>query len=189
MEQLPLCKCCLLLPCGRIHTHVHTHTLTHTHTFVTHQSLRAPYHVLSFIFPPFLLSVFSPSCFVSLYLCYYFRVVLSPHCRPSIFPLLLPFFPLACFLTFCLAIAVSDLSPKGLSLFKLPAFFLIFHFLPLSLFSLPTFFPCLSLSLCVCAFPLCGTMSLFLLSLPHFSFFLPPSFPALFLAIRPFFQQ
>lgn len=57
MEQLPLCKCCLLLPFGRASG---THTLS-----VTHQSLGAPHPVL-FIFLLFfccMIMSFSPLFF------------------------------------------------------------------------------------------------------------------------------
>lgn len=141
---------------------------THTHTFCDPPVAQSTSpclvpHLFFLSFFVFFLSL--SSCLLT---------SLSPLRFPSSFALFPPF---ACFSTFRLAIALSDLTHKELSLFKLTAFFPLLLLSTALSFLCPLFPLSLPLSLCVCSVPLCGTMSLSLLSLCFtFSFpSLPPS--------------
>lgn len=145
MEQLPLCKCCLLLPCGRS---PHTCMLS-----VTHQWLRAAHHHLSLVSP-----------FLSLLLCSHLSLTSSSSC---------PFFSCSCFASLLFALLLDPLiSSTKNSLFKLTALFSSSFTFLCSLFPLP-FFPSACLSFFVYALFLCVALCLYLcLTFPFPS--LPP---------------
>lgn len=143
--------------------HTHAHTLS-----VTHQSLRAPHRVFLFL-----------SFFISYSLS--FSILLSSHL--SVTPPLSFFSCL--FLNFFAMPLHSLISHTKDSLFSSSVpFFLFFSLSTSPSFPLPSFF----LSLCMLCSFVWHYVSISALSASLF-LFLPPSLPALFLAIRPFFQQ